>query len=215
MKAKSISIDFPRVESVPEQNWRDKIKAGELPNYSFSVSGQSLVTLEDGSCTRLDVQFRIKGIKRTNSLNGLLDKTSWKFQPPRSATLAKAATKSVVRDGGKVVEEFDLADDGKFKFDEAGLNYDDACLGLPLLGYHVQGKTLVLEGAAYEAKKVPTRDGSQKIILEVSSVDGLQVIDTPVISGSIVADEDEAEITGVVAAAARKGKAVQATLEIK
>ena len=212
MNATSIRLDYPRVESVPSKTWRDAIKSGKPVAYSHHISGQGLVTWEDGSINTVDVQFVVRGLTRTNSINGLLDRTSWKFQPARYDSLARALLRTEANAKGTMVEVFDLDSDGNILFDEDGLTDDQAKLGLPLLGFHVTGKSLILTNVSTSIKVVTKRDGGKKDILEVGSAKA-ETIDTPSVSIASV-EEEEAPILGVIAAAARQGKSSPATIKL-
>lgn len=210
MKASTITMNIPRIESVPSKGWRDDVLAGRTPKYNMHVQGMATITNPNGESVQRDAQFVISGISRTHSLGGLVDKARWAYQPSRSDTLAKARTVEV--DG---VVKFDLDPNGKMVFNEQGLTAEQASLGLPLLGWHEQGKALVLKDAEYSVKLVDARAGGKKEIVEVSTFGAYSVEEIRVIRGSIFGNEDDAGITATVGAAARTAKtATKAVMDI-
>ena len=202
MKAATITMNIPRIESVPSKGWRDDVIAGRTPRYNMHVQGMATITNPNGESVQRDAQFVISGIARTHSLGGLVDKARWAYQPGRSETLAKARTVTV-----EGVVKFDVDPDGKIVFDEAGLTQEQASLGLPLLAWHEQGKALVLTDAEYSVKLVDARAGGKKEIVEVSVFGGYSVEEIRVIRGALFGEEADAGITATVGAAARTTKA--------
>lgn len=204
MKAATITMNIPRIESVPSKGWRDDVLAGRTPKYNMQVQGDATITNPNGESVQREVQFVISGISRTHSLGGLVDKARWAYQPARSDALAKARTVTV-----EGVVKFDVDPDGKIVFDEAGLTQEQASLGLPLLAWHEQGKALVLTDAEYSVKLVnaPKQASGKKEIVEVSTFGAYSVEEIRVIRGALFGEEADAGITATVGAAARTTKA--------
>ena len=202
----SITLDRPVVLSVPASNWREKVVEGEPIHYTLLVTGKGEVVWEDNSAHTLDIELKISvKDKRMHSINGLLDKKGWRYQPGIFDSSAKALMTTEESVKGVSCEAFELDADGRVQFDEPGLSWEQAEKGLQLFGFHTEGKSLRLTNVIWRAKKIVRRNGASVEIVEVRSADGT-TIDTPRVTIKDDENDKEGKVSGVVRAAMRAHK---------
>lgn len=187
-------------ESVPANDWRAKIAAGEPVPYYHDIRGNAVLECEDGAKRSVQVEIRFFGKKRLSALGGIV--ASWMPRPSRGSVHAQTknvtlADGSISFEGGTpVYTESDLvAPDGSVHSPEKGLVYRASL---------AKGKTLAFTDAELELRPFVS-NGETKLSVTIRHHNGVAVIDRPAVAD--LDDETEAPTskeTATVRQAARK-----------
>ena len=188
------------VESVPANNWRAKIAAGEPVPYYHDVRGNAVLECEDGAKRSVQVEVRFFGKKRFSALGGIV--FSWMPRPSRGPVHAQ--TKNVTLADGSVSFE-----GGTPVFTESDIVSPDGRVHSPSEGLvHraslAKGKTLAFTDAELELRPFVS-NGETKLAVTIRHHNGVSVIDRPAVADL----DDDAEApasaeTATVRQAARK-----------